>query len=112
MEDIRSNDTFTRVTARYISCFYKFVSLLHRYIFFPIYVFLTSYLSLCCAENYDNLGNLHRCFAFFLLLLLLTAGSFISYDKQHSRDFTKTPTLQSRGRGRVAVAVGPHQESE
>ena len=106
MEDIRSNDTFTRVTARYISCFYKFVSLLHRYIF------LTSYLSSCCAENYDNLGNLHRRFAFFLLLLLLSAGSFTSYDKQNSRDFTKTPTLQGRGRGRVAVAVGPHQESE
>ena len=78
----------------------------------PIYVFLTSYLSLCCAENYDNLGNLHRRFAFFLLLLLLSAGSFTSYDKQNSRDFTKTPTSQGRGRGRVAVAVGPHQESE
>ena len=50
------------------------------------------FLSLCCAENYDNLGNLHRRFAIFLLL--------------------KTPTLQGRGRGRVAVAVGPHQESE
>ena len=78
----------------------------------PIYIFLTSYLSLCCAENYDNLGNLHRCFAFFLLLLLLSAGSFTFYDKQNSGDFTKTPTLQGRGRGRVAVAVGPHQESE
>ena len=99
--DIRSNNIFTGVFLQIC----VIVASIHH---LPIYVFLTSYLSLCCAENYDNLGNLHRRFAFFLL----SAGSFTSYDKQNSRDFTKTPTSQGRGRGRVAVAVGPHQESE